>query len=99
MTRILIAILIMAIVTYIPRAVPLVLFNKEIKSKFFISFLRYIPFAVLGAMTFPSIIYSTGNVTTGIIGLITASILAYFELDLLKVAVVTVGVVYICQFI
>lgn len=97
MIRILSAIFIMAAVTYIPRAVPLVLFNKKINSRFIRSFLYFIPFAVLGAMTFPNILFSTGNITTGVLGLFTALILSFFELSLLKVAVVTVSMVYIFQ--
>ena len=48
---------VMAIVTYIIRALPITLFRKEIKSKWLKSFLYYIPYAVLGAMTFPADIF------------------------------------------
>ena len=54
---------VMAIVTYIIRALPITLFRKEIKSKWLKSFLYYIPYAVLGAMTFPAIFFSTGSVS------------------------------------
>ena len=47
-------ILVMALVTYLIRALPLVLIRKEIKSRFIRSFLYYVPFATLAAMTFPS---------------------------------------------
>ena len=47
-----IAVLLMATVTYIPRVLPIVIFRREIKSKYIKSFLRYVPFAVLGALTF-----------------------------------------------
>ena len=53
---------VMAGVTYLIRAVPFVLFRKRIKNKFIQSFLYYIPYAVLAAMTFPSIFYSTGSI-------------------------------------
>ena len=39
-TRILIAVLIMAVVTYLPRMLPLAIFKKKIKSRFIRSFLR-----------------------------------------------------------
>lgn len=97
MMRILTAVFIMAVVTYVPRALPILFFNKKIESRFIKSFLHYIPFAVLGAMIFPNIIYSTGSITTGIIGLITAVIFSYLDFDLLKVAIITVSVVYISQ--
>ena len=48
---------VMAGVTYLIRMLPLTLFRKEIKSKFFRRFLYYIPYAVLSAMTIPAIFY------------------------------------------
>lgn len=77
---------IMAGVTYAIRMLPLVLFRKKIKNTFIKSFLYYIPYAVLGAMTFPAIFSSTGNVITATAGCITALILAWFEKSLLTVA-------------
>ncbi|WP_041701487.1 AzlD domain-containing protein [Gottschalkia acidurici] len=92
-------ILIMAIVTYIPRVLPIALMTREIKSKFIKSFLYYIPFAVLASMTFPAIIYSTGNIYTGIIGTIVGIILAYFNKSLIQVAIISVVAVYISSFL
>ena len=60
---------VMAGITYLIRAVPLVLCRGEIKNKYLKSFLAYVPYAVLGAMTFPEILYSTGNLTSGIAGI------------------------------
>ena len=91
-------ILIMAIVTYIPRVLPISLMTKEIKSRFIKSFLYYMPFAVLGSMTFPAILYSTGNIYTGIIGTVVGVSLAYFNQSLVKVAIASVSVVYIISF-
>lgn len=48
--------LVMAIVTYLIRAIPLVLVKHKIKNKFFNSFLYYIPYTVLAAMTIPAIL-------------------------------------------
>ena len=61
MTRVIICVILMAIVTYIPRALPITVFRKKIKSKYVRSFLDYTPYAVLGALTFPDIFYSTGH--------------------------------------
>ena len=52
---------VMAGVTYLIRMLPLTLFRKEIKSKFFRRFLYYIPYAVLSAMTIPAIFYCVGD--------------------------------------
>lgn len=89
-----IAILLMAFVTYFPRVLPLVVFRKEIKSNYVKSFLHYVPFAVLGALTFPDIFYSTGTFLTALFGTITALILSYFERSLVVVAIGAIIVVY-----
>ena len=54
-----ISITIMALVTYLVRVIPLLVFKKKIESKFVKSFLYYVPYAVLSCMTFPAIFYST----------------------------------------
>lgn len=90
-----IAVLLMALVTYLPRVLPLVLFRKEIKSTFIKSFLKYVPYAVLGALTFPDIIYSTGNYKTAIIGTMVALFLAFREKSLVIVAVGAIIAVYV----
>lgn len=88
-------ILIMALVTYVIRAVPIVFLNKKIESEWIRSFLEFTPYAVLGAMTFPNIIYSTGNIIAAIIGFIIAITLAYMEKSLVTVALSAVIIVYI----
>ena len=50
---------VMAITTYLVRALPLTLFKKPIRSRFIRSFLHYVPVACLTAMTFPAILYGT----------------------------------------
>lgn len=82
----LIYIAVMAGVTYLIRMIPFTLFRRKIKSGFIQSVLYYIPYAVLSAMTFPSIFYSTDNTVTAIIGTIVAVVLAYFRLPLTVVA-------------
>lgn len=78
----------MALSTYLVRVIPFTAFRKKIKSKFFRSFLYYIPYAVLSAMTFPAIFTATGNTVTSLIGTAAALILAYFKLPLIVVALV-----------
>ncbi|MDE5861189.1 MAG: AzlD domain-containing protein, partial [Ruminococcus sp.] len=79
-------VIVMAVVTYLIRMIPFVFFRKKIKSRFFRSFLSYIPYAVLSAMTIPAIFYSTGNLFTAIAGTVTAFVLSYFNLPLIVVA-------------
>lgn len=79
-------ILVMAGVTYLIRMIPFAFFTKKIKSVLLRSFLYYIPYAVLAAMTIPAIFYSTGNFITALVGTIAALLLAYFRLPLIVVA-------------
>lgn len=95
--RILICILIMAVVTYLPRMLPLTIFRKKIQNQFLKSFLAYVPYAVLAAMTFPEILSSTGNLISGLIGLATAIILAFFNRGLLVVALGSAGAVFAAE--
>ncbi|MBO5198237.1 MAG: AzlD domain-containing protein [Lachnospiraceae bacterium] len=99
MERAFIAVLIMALVTYIPRALPFVAFRKKIKSRFIKSFLQYVPYAVLGALTFPDVFYSTGNLATAVCGTVTALILAFLGKGLVVVAGGAIAVVFLTNFI
>lgn len=85
-----ISIVIMALVTYIPRALPLTLFTKQIKSRFVKSFLYYVPYAVLASLTFPSIFYCTENPVAAVVGTVVALLLAFFEQSLVIVAAASV---------
>ena len=73
-------IFVMALVTYLIRMIPFTLFRKKIRSRFFRSFLYYIPFTVLAAMTIPEIFYSTGDIITAAVGTAVAVILSYLNL-------------------
>lgn len=96
---IVIYIAVMAGVTYLIRMIPFTLFRKKIKSPFFRSFLYYIPYAVLSAMTIPAIFYSTGNLTTSLIGTAVAVALAYFNCPLIIVALAAAASAFISGFI
>ena len=87
---------VMAVVTYLIRMVPFAFFGKKIKSRFFRSFLYYIPYAVLSAMTIPAIFYSTGNIWTAIAGTAVAVLLAFFEMPLIVVAIAAAGTAFVC---
>ena len=78
--------IVMAGVTYLVRTVPLLIFRKKIENRFIKSFLFYMPYAVLGSMTFPAIIYSTGDMISGIIGMLVGAVLAFKNKSLMTVA-------------
>lgn len=87
-------IFVMAGVTYLIRMIPFTFFRKKIKSKFFRSFLYYIPYAVLSAMTIPAIFYSTGSYITAAAGTVAAVLLAYLDLPLIVVALAASGTAF-----
>ena len=93
------AILIMAGVTYLVRMLPLIIFRREIKSPWVKSFLYYVPYGVLAAMTIPEILYSTRNIWSAAGGLLCALILAYNKRSLLTVALGAVAVVFVLELI
>ena len=81
--------LILAGSTYLVRAIPFAALRKKINNRFIKSFLYYIPYAVLSAMTLPAAFYATGNVISGATGLIVGGIFAYKGKSLTLVAVVS----------
>ena len=97
--QLLISIFVMALITYLIRVLPLTLFRKKIKSKFINSFLYYIPYTVLAALTFPAIIQSTGNTLIAVIATIFAIILAYFDLGLVIVAIGAIIIAFLGNYI
>ncbi len=94
-----ISVLVMAIVTYLIRVLPISVFQREIKSNFIKSFLYYVPYAVLSALTFPAIFWSTGSEITAIIGTVVAIVLAYLEQSMVIVAIAGILVVYGSSFL
>ncbi|MDD7402523.1 MAG: AzlD domain-containing protein [Butyribacter sp.] len=90
---------VMAGVTYLIRAIPLVLCKQELTNRFVRSFLAYVPYAVLGAMTFPAIFYSTDGLASALAGTVVALVLAFFEKGLLTVAVGACVVSFLVQVI
>lgn len=95
----LLAVLVMALVTYLPRALPFALFRRPIKNRFVQSFLEYMPVAVLSAMTFPAIFHSTSSPLSAVIGMIVALLLSYINWSLLPVALCSSAAVFITELI
>ena len=90
-------ILVMAVTTYLIRALPLTLLKKPIRSRFLRSFLRYVPTACLTAMTFPAILYATDHVISGAAGLVVGVILALKNKSLIVVAVASCAVTFLVE--
>ena len=87
----------MALTTYLIRVLPLTIFRKPIRSRFLRSFLHYVPYACLTAMTFPAILSSTASILSGAAALIVAILLAYRGKSLIVVAVSSSAAVLIVE--
>ena len=87
----------MAVTTYLIRVLPLTVFRKPIRSRFVRSFLHYVPYACLTAMTFPAILYSTESVISALGALIIAVILAFRGKSLLTVSLASCAAVFVIE--
>lgn len=90
-------ILVMAVTTYLIRALPLILLKKPIRSRFLRSFLHYIPTACLTAMTFPAILYAADHIISGAVGLAVAVGLAMKNKSLIVVAAASCVAVFLVE--
>ena len=76
----------MAVVTYGIRALPLTLLHRKIRSPWLRSFLYYVPYVCLSAMTFPAILFATQYLWSAVVGVLAALLLAFSKRGLLTVA-------------
>ena len=88
---------VMALVTYLIRLLPLTLIRRKITNRYIRSFLYYVPYATLSAMTFPAILSSTGSTISAALGFAAALLLAFRGKSLLLVAVCASAVVLVCE--
>ena len=89
--------LVMAVVTYLIRMLPLVLIKKKITNKFILSFLHYIPYSVLTVMTIPAVFYSTGSTLSALLGFVVALFFALKGKGLPIVAAAACGTVLLVE--
>lgn len=90
-------ILVMALTSFVIRALPFTLIRKPIRNRFIRSFLYYVPYVTLSVMTFPAILYATGSVACGALALIAGIAAAWFGLGLFPVSAICCVVVYVAQ--
>ena len=90
-------ILTMAVTTYLIRVLPLTVFRKPIRSRFLKSFLHYVPYACLSAMTFPAILTATESVISGAAALIVGVVLAFRGRSLVVVSVACCVAVFVTE--
>ncbi len=92
-------ILVTAVVTYLVRMLPITFFSRELTSRRLKAFMHYIPFAVLGSMTFPAILESTRSTFSAGTGFLVAILLAYFNRGLLQTAMGAAAAVFIVEYL
>ena len=90
--------LVMVIVTYAIRVLPLTLIRKPIRSRFIQSFLYYVPYVTLAVMTFPAILNATGSVWSGLAALLFGIVLAWLGAGLFPISVLCCVVVFVLEF-
>ncbi len=83
-----IIIIMMTLVTYIPRVLPFTLFKDRNIAPYWISFLKLIPYAALASLIFPQVIYSTGSIGSAIFGAALAVLLASTKINVIYVVIV-----------
>ncbi len=88
---------VMAVVTYAIRVLPLTLIRKEIKNRFFQSFLYYVPYVTLAVMTFPAITGAAQSPVSGSLALITGVIASWFGAGLFNVSLSCCAVVFVSE--
>lgn len=99
LTEFWIYLLIMAGSTYLIRTIPFAAISGKIENKFIKSFLYYIPYAVLTAMTFPAVLYATDYVVSAAVGLVVAIVFALKGKSLTVVAASACVAVFMCEIV
>ncbi len=88
---------VMAFVTYLIRVIPLTVFRKKIENRYIQSFLYYVPYTCLTAMTFPAILYATESIWSALAGVAVAAALAFYNKSLLTVAAFACAAVFLTE--
>lgn len=95
--RIIVYILIMIVVTYLTKALPITLIRRQIKNQFLLSFLYYVPYVTLSVMTVPAIIQATQNPIAGAAALVVGIVLAWVKGNLFVVAIACAVTVFVAE--
>lgn len=95
MDKVFTMILLTGLVTYLSRALPMILYKGKNPGKFLKSFLEYIPYAALGALLFPDILYSAGNIMVSVVGAIFAGVLILKNQNMIVTVLGTIFLVYL----
>jgi branched-subunit amino acid transport protein len=82
----------MAIVTYIPRMLPFVMFRGKELPPFLQGVLKNVPYATLGALIFPAVLFIQEDIWYGLIGAAAAFIVAFMGANVIVVVIGSISV-------
>ncbi|MDK2822863.1 MAG: hypothetical protein PWQ67_1303 [Clostridia bacterium] len=95
MNKLILIVVMMGIVTYLPRMLPMALLTNLKLSPYLKSFFIYVPYAVLGALIFPGILSSTSDTFSALVGGTVAVILALLRQNVMVVILGSIIAVYL----
>jgi len=90
-------ILLMAGITYLIRALPLLFIRRRITNPFLRSFLSYVPYVTLSVMVFPDVLSATGSLASALIGFVTMMGLSLARKNMFVVAIASCAVVFVTE--
>jgi branched-subunit amino acid transport protein len=82
----------MGVVTYIPRLLPFVLFQGKEMPPFLQGVLKNIPYATLGALIFPGILFIQDDMKFGLLGAAAAFLIAFLGANVILVVLGAIAV-------
>ncbi len=97
MHNIYLMIMVMALVTYFIRALPILLLRRQIRNRFINSFLYYVPYVTLSVMIFPDVLTSTGMLWSALAGFGTMLVLSFMKKNMFLVALASCLVVFLTE--
>ena len=97
MHNIYLMILVMALVTYFIRALPILLLRRQIRNRFINSFLYYVRYVTLSVMIFPDVLTSTGMLWSALAGFGTMLVLSFMKKNMFLVALASCLVVFLTE--
>jgi branched-subunit amino acid transport protein len=99
MVKLFTIVILMALATYIPRLIPMLFLNGIKLPPRLEVFLKYIPYAALGALIFPGVLDSTGDMPSALAGGMVSVILAYYRMNVIIVVFGGIGGVMLCNWL
>lgn len=88
----------MGIVTFLPRMLPFVMFRGKELPPFIQGILKNVPYATLGALIFPGILFIQDDMIFGIMGAAVAFLIAFLGVNVIFVVLGTIVILSIISF-